>query len=114
MVDVLDGGAVAKWGADASSLTVTLAVKGATCVLSLRGALTGSSAAALETQIDQLGSISCRNVVLDLSALDNVDAIGTGILFGLQHYVRGRGGKLTMVGARDAVASAVAVDPLAG
>jgi anti-anti-sigma factor len=114
VVDVLNDGAAAGWRAPGSSLTVTLAVKGATCVLSLRGALTGSSAAALETQIDQLGSISCRDVVLDLSALDDVDAIGTGILFGLQHYVRGRGGNLTMVGARDAVALAVAVDPLAG
>ncbi len=113
MVDVLDDGAVTGWDAATSSLTVTLAVTGSACVLSLRGALTGSSAAALETQIDQLGSISCQNVVLDLSALDDIDAIGTGILFGLQHYVRGRGGDLTMVGARDTVASAVAVDPLA-
>jgi anti-anti-sigma factor len=112
VVDVLDDNAFAGSGPAASSLTVTLTAVGSTSILTLRGSLTASSAAALEAQIDQLGSIPCRDVVVDLAALDDVDTVGTGILFGLRHYVRGRGGDLTMIGARGPIASAVAVDPL--
>ncbi len=94
-------------------LTVELQEVGATCLLTLRGSLTASSAAALEAQIDQLGAIACLDVVVDLAEVDSVDAVGAGIVFGLHHYVRGRGGQLTMIGARGAVADALATDPLA-
>lgn|SRR6185437_3672199 len=95
------------------ALEVQLQEVGPACVLTLRGALTASSATALEAQIDQLGSMDHGDVVVDLTDVTDVDAIGTGILFGLTHYVRGRGGRLTMVGATGAVATAVAIDPLA-
>jgi len=108
VIDTLDQ--VAGWLSPA--LVVQLQEVGTASVLTLRGSLTGSSVAALEAQIDQLGSTSCADVVVDLSDLSDIDAVGAGLLFGLQHYVRGRGGRMTMIGARGAVAAAVAADPL--
>ena len=85
-------------------LRVELDGDGRSCTLTLVGALCASSIAALDAQVDQLGSVCCDDVVVDLAGLFFIDHVGTNVLVGLQHYVSGRGGRLTIVGAVGQVA----------
>jgi anti-anti-sigma factor len=82
------------------------------CVLTLCGELTGSSIPALEAQIDQIGCAACEHVALDLSGLVAIDSVGVHVLVGLDAYVHGLGARLTMSGARGAVAEALALTSL--
>lgn len=88
-------------------LTVELTVEPAAAVVRLQGALKGSSIAALDAQVDQLGSAPCDEVVLDVVELTEVDELGAGLLGGLQHYVWARGGRVTVFGARPPLAAAL-------
>ena len=74
------------------------------CTLTLFGALCASSIAALDAQVDQLGSVCCDDVVVDLAGLFFIDHVGAKVLVGLRHYVSGRGGRLSIVGAVGQVA----------
>jgi anti-anti-sigma factor len=82
------------------------------CVLTLTGELNGTSIAALEVQIDQIGCSQCSRVVLDVSALRGLDSVGTRVLVGLDHYVSALGARLAITGARGQVAEALANSPL--
>jgi anti-anti-sigma factor len=75
------------------------------CTLILSGALRGTSIAALEAQVDQLGATCCDQVVVDVSGLTEVDSVGASVLIGLSHYVTARGGELRIVGATGLVGS---------
>lgn len=75
------------------------------CTLILSGALCGTSIAALEAQVDQLGATPCDQVVVDVSGLTEVDSVGASVLLGLSHYVAARGGELKIVGATGRVGS---------
>lgn len=80
-------------------LSVGLDTDGAVCRLTLQGTLGSTSVAALQAQFDQLGCISCERVVIDAGRLQALDAVGLNVLLGLHHYVRGRGGRLEVIGA---------------
>jgi anti-anti-sigma regulatory factor len=84
---------------------VELQSRGRTCILVLGGRLTGTSIAALEAQVDQLGCIPCDDVVVDASGLTALDPVGANVLLGLFHYVNGRGGTLRISGARGSIAT---------
>ncbi len=71
----------------------------------LSGTLCGTSIAALEAQVDQLGAACCDQVVVDVSGLTEVDSVGASVLLGLSHYVAARGGELKIVGATGQVGS---------
>lgn len=86
---------------------------GRVCVLRLTGCLHAGSLSALQRQFDRLGRSSWRHVVLDLGALTAVDAAGARLLTGLHHYVVGRGGLLSVVGASPSVVEALAGTSLA-
>src|ERR1700733_1308076 len=86
-------------------LRVELRSAGRTCTVVLQGALSDTSIAALEAQVDQLGCIPCDDVVVDASGLTALDAVGANVLLGLYHYVNGRGGTLRITGARGPIAS---------
>jgi|SRR5271165_2899650 len=92
-------------------LSVALEGEGASCVLRLRGVLRANSIAALETQIDQLGCISCQEVSVDLAELKAIDCVGVKVLNGLHQYVLGRGGHFELVGGHGQVAEALHAEP---
>ena len=48
---------------------------------------------------------------MDLAQVTEIDAIGAGVLSGLEYQVRSRGGRLTMIGATARVASALTHSP---
>jgi anti-anti-sigma regulatory factor len=79
-------------------LSVELQPTSDSCRLILVGALCGTSIVALQAQIDQMGTMSCEDVVVDVSKLTKLDRRGEGVLFGLYHYVAARGGQLRFVG----------------
>jgi anti-anti-sigma factor len=93
-------------------LTVEFASTASLCVLTLTGELNGTSIAALEVQIDQIGCSQCSGVVLDVSALRRLDPVGTRVLVGLDHYVSALGARLSITGATGQVAEALATSPL--
>jgi anti-anti-sigma factor len=86
---------------------VELVGDGPTCTLTLSGSLSGTSIAALEAQVDQLGSTPCRDVIIDVRLLSAIDQVGVNVLVGLNHYVEARGGQMTVVGASGEVAAAL-------
>lgn len=88
-------------------LSVELSSSGDTCILTLDGYLTGTSIAALQAQIDQIGCTNCRDIVLDVSRLLGIDHRGEGLLYGLYHYATARGGELRFVGASGQLAVAI-------
>ena len=81
----------------APSVLVVLESSGTTDRLTVRGALCAGSIAALEAQVDQLGCVSCRDVIIDLRHLSELDPIGANVILGLYHYVVGRGGELRVI-----------------
>jgi anti-anti-sigma factor len=81
---------------------------GSFCVLRLEGHLHAGTLGVLQCQFDRLGHTPCRQVVLDLGALADIDPAGARLLTGLHHYVAGRGGHLTVVGWRPALTLALA------
>jgi len=86
-------------------LRVELRTFGRVCRLVLSGALSGTSIAALEAQVDQLGCTPFEKVVVDVSKLTSMDPVGARVLFGLYHYVEAKGGKLKIVGASKQIES---------
>ena len=60
----------------------------------MRGELCGTSLAALEAQVDQLGCMPCERVVVDMRLVTRLDEVGAKVLLGLYYYVLGRGGEL--------------------
>jgi anti-anti-sigma factor len=96
-----------------SMLTVTLRTVGSTCVLALAGELTATTVAALEAQIEQLALIAGRDVVLDLQRVEHLDDVGANVLTGFYHYARGRGQRMTMIGASSLIAERLDGTPLA-
>jgi anti-anti-sigma factor len=103
MVEVEDG----SFGRDNAPdwLRVELRTFGRICRLILSGSLSGTSIAALEAQVDQLGCAPFDAVVIDVRRLTALDAVGARVLFGLYHYVEAKGGQLRIVGATKQVAS---------
>ena len=86
------------------TLRVDLDVRGPTCRLTLHGELGGTSLAALEAQVDQLGCTPCEMVVIDMRHVTHLDEIGAKVLLGLYYYVLGRGGELRVTAPTDDVA----------
>ncbi|HEX4218721.1 MAG TPA: STAS domain-containing protein [Acidimicrobiales bacterium] len=95
-------------GKNDAVLTVEFTSTASLCVLTLAGELNGTSIAALEVQIDQIGCSHCSGVVLDVSALRKLDSVGTRVLVGLDHYVQALGARLAVTGATGQVAEALA------
>jgi anti-anti-sigma factor len=88
----------------AAALVVELDVHGTACRLTLRGELRGTSLAALEAQVDQLGCLPCEQVVVDMGAVTALDEVGAKVILGLYYYVLGRGGSLRVAGMSGDVA----------
>ena len=86
------------------TLRVDLDVRGVLCRLTLRGELCGTSLAALEAQVDQLGCMPCERVVIDMRHVTRLDEVGAKVLLGLYYYVLGRGGELRVTAPTGAVA----------
>jgi anti-anti-sigma factor len=86
------------------TLQVELDALGSACRLTLRGELCGTSLAALEAQVDQLGCLPCEQVIVDMRHVTQIDDVGGKVILGLYYYVLGRGGELRV----SAVAGAVA------
>lgn len=101
------GGAAPERGKLESWLRIELESQGRTCTVVLHGALSDTSIAALQAQVDQLGCLPCDDVVVDASGLTALDAVGANVLLGLYHYVNGRGGTLRITGARGTIATAL-------
>lgn len=97
--------------------TGTLAVSfrhvGPVSVLAMEGALHAGTVSAIEAQVDRLGRTPCHQVVLDLAGLGALDDAGVRVLTGLHHYIAGRGGRLTVIGASPSVSRALDGSPLA-
>jgi anti-anti-sigma regulatory factor len=88
----------------APTLKVELDVRGASCRLTLHGALCGTSLAALEAQVDQLGCLPCEQVIVDMGHLTEIDEVGAKVVLGLYYYVLGRGGALRLTAMSGPVA----------
>ena len=86
-------------------LQVELETRGSTCRLLLRGDLRDTTLPALEAQVDQLGRMSCEEVVVDLGFLTGMDGVGANVLFGLYYYVTARGGAFRVTGALEEIAA---------
>ncbi|MGH9082704.1 MAG: STAS domain-containing protein, partial [Acidimicrobiales bacterium] len=95
-------------GGPACELHVEVRHLGTVCVIHTRGVLHTDTLRAVQVQIDRLGRTPCRHVVLDLAGMVAVDDAGARLLTGLHHYVAGRGGRLTVVGARPQITAALA------
>lgn len=89
-------------------LAVTFQQVGPMCLLSLEGPLDAGTVGVLEAQFDRLGRTSCARVVVDLTELSHIDRTGARVLAGLGHYVRARGGQLTLLGAAPFVTDVLA------
>jgi anti-sigma B factor antagonist len=69
--------------------------------LSIRGSLDINSAPALAEEIDKVVATRPGKVVVDLAGLDLIDSSGVAALVKLYKGVRGGGGAITIIGARD-------------
>lgn len=69
--------------------------------LTIRGSLDINSAPALGEQIDKIVATRPVRVIADLNSLDLIDSSGVAALVKLYKGVRGVGGAVTIVGARD-------------
>lgn len=69
--------------------------------LAIRGSLDINSAPALADEIDKIVATKPSKVIVDLSALDVIDSSGVAALVKLYKGVRGGGGAIKIVGARD-------------
>jgi anti-anti-sigma factor len=65
----------------------------------LSGELSAATIKALERHIELLACCENRMVIVDLARLTYLDSTGARVLVGLGHYVRGGGGRCTLVGA---------------
>jgi anti-anti-sigma regulatory factor len=83
---------------------VELDLLGPSCRLTLHGALCGTSLAALEAQVDQLGCLPCEQVIVDMGHLTEIDEVGAKVVLGLYYYVLGRGGTLRLTAMSGPVA----------
>jgi anti-anti-sigma factor len=97
-------------GTSKTELHVALAHVDAMCVLTLRGALRAGSVRVLEAEFDRLGTSSFHRVVVDATELTSLDETGKRVLTGLAHYVRGRGGVLSVIGGSNPIARALEVE----
>lgn len=95
-----------------SLLSVAFSVTRSQCVLTAAGDLTGSSAPALEAQIDQIVSAPDLDVVFDVTDLRRLDPSGVRILVEIDRHVRNLGRRLAVRGAGGDVAAALAGTPL--
>jgi anti-anti-sigma factor len=93
-------------------LTVTFDDRESVCVLTLSGQLTRTSVAALDAQVDQIGCSKCTELILDVTGLIGLDAVGSRALVGLSVYLRALGARLTVNGANEALAEAMALQML--
>lgn len=89
-------------------LSIEFSTSESRCALTMRGALTRTSIAALEVQIDQIGCAQCEEVFLDVTELRALDQVGARILVNLDRYVRQLGAQLIVFGARGRVAQMLA------
>jgi anti-anti-sigma regulatory factor len=85
-------------------LRVELGSSGQTSTLTLRGTLSGTSVAALDAQVDQLGPAASERIVVDMSHLRNIDHNGARAILALHEYVSACGGSCRIVGANSQVA----------
>jgi len=69
--------------------------------LTIRGSLDINSAPALGEQIDKIVATRPVKVIADLALLDLIDSSGVAALVKLYKGVRGVGGTVAIVGARD-------------
>jgi anti-sigma B factor antagonist len=75
--------------------------QGDVTTLALAGSLDVLSAPELMPTIDQLVDEKRPRVVVDLTGLDIIDSSGVAALVALYKRLRGVGGQMTVVGARD-------------
>ena len=69
--------------------------------LVVRGSLDINTAPALAEEIDRIIAAKPSKVAVDLAALDLIDSSGVAALVKLYKGVRGHGGAIAIVGARD-------------
>ena len=69
--------------------------------LSVRGSLDINSAPQLAEEIDKIVASKPKKVSVDLSGLDLIDSSGVAALVKLYKGIRGHGGVVAMIGARD-------------
>jgi anti-sigma B factor antagonist len=69
--------------------------------LVVRGSLDINTAPALAEEIDRIIATRPPKVAVDLAALDLIDSSGVAALVKLYKGVRGHGGAIAIVGARD-------------
>jgi anti-sigma B factor antagonist len=69
--------------------------------LSVRGSLDINSAPQLAEEIDKIVASKPKKVTVDLSGLDLIDSSGVAALVKLYKGIRGHGGAVAMLGARD-------------
>jgi anti-anti-sigma regulatory factor len=93
------------------SLCVRVTTLGDMCVIRLEGVLVRESLSALEGQVDHIGGLSFRNVLLDVRHLRRIDEAGRNVLVGLHHYVVARGARMVTKGASAAVARSLGRGP---
>jgi anti-sigma B factor antagonist len=69
--------------------------------LSVRGSLDINTAPQLAEEIDKIVASKPKKVNVDLSGLDLIDSSGVAALVKLYKGIRGHGGTVAMIGARD-------------
>lgn len=84
-----------------TKLTIELSCRGTFLYLKLTGALTGSSAIALQTVTGQIGRSNL--VTLDFGALKEIDAVGHEALVTLYRQARTTGARVRTVGVEGRV-----------
>ncbi len=92
----------------ATALTIWADQTSDRCTLRIRGRLRADTVHLLSEHVDRLGCKWCDEVVVDLRAVSMLDATGAKSLAGLAHYVLGRGGRFSLVGADPRFASLLA------
>ena len=70
---------------------VSVVVDDTHCVVRFEGDLVAGSAPRLADVIDELGSVRCACVSVDLSAVTRWDELGEHVVMGLWSYLGGRG-----------------------
>lgn len=81
-------------------------------VVHLSGRVDAATASVVRAQLDAAIAVSTRDVIVDFTAVELVDATGLGVLVGAHHKIAKRGHRLVLRGCCPQLRRALAVTGL--
>jgi hypothetical protein len=91
----------------AEVLKVSLTTCETYATLRFEGALVADTVQAVQRAVDELGSLRCEVVVVDVRAVTQCDEVGQSVISGLWSYLGGRGVRGTIRAGSSLIASQI-------